>query len=97
MTYQQIQNYPVGTKYNIQTKTFLITGHWHTEHDKDLILHQNKYTDLQFMDNNLFCAHEANIFYNQIDGWLFNGREWHCVELTCNGYQEINDEDILKF
>ena len=57
MTYEQIQKYPVGTKYNVTTKTHLVTGYWYTEHDKYLISRQNRYTDLQFMDNNLFSAH----------------------------------------
>ena len=96
MTYEQILKYPVGTKYNITTQTYLVTGYWYTEHDKYLISHQNRYTDLQFMDNNLFSAHETNTFYNQVDGWLFDGDEWHCVELTWDGYQRIDDEEILK-
>lgn len=97
MTYEQIQNYPVGTIYNREEYERVIGGFWYTEADKQLILSDFSLFNVKFnLSDNTYLATTKIVVENKIDGWLFNGNEWHCVELTWDGYQRIDDEEILK-
>ena len=97
MTYEEIQKYPVGTIYKFKITKYNVNGFWYNDGDRIILATDDTLTNLHFYDDNTYTAIRTQRTDYKIDGWLFNGTEWHCVELTWDGYQEIDDEEILKF
>lgn len=96
MTYEQIQNYPVGTVYNTIINEYSTGGYWYNNNDRILISEDKTLTDLHFYNDNTFTAIRESKTEEKIDGWIFDGEEWYCAELTWDGFQIILDEDIIK-
>lgn len=96
MTYEEIQKYPVGMIYSHKETDRQISNFWYTKADKHVIINNPKLSNIKFVPStNIYIATEKNIYEKKIDGWLFDGDEWHCVELTWDGYQEIDDEELV--
>lgn len=94
MTYEEIQKYPVGTIYNFKLIKYSVNGFWYNQNDKAIIAEDSTLTNLHFYDNNTYTAIRIQKINHKIDGWLFDGEEWYCVERTnYDSYEKIEEEE----
>ena len=91
MTLEQLQEkYPIGYVY----KTEEINHRFYCAHDVVL----NKMKDYYGKDNvKMVSPHHAictNCIFHSVDGYLFDGDEWHLVEKNYSGeWKPINIEE----
>lgn len=97
MTYEEIQKYPVGTIYKYKLTMYNIDGFWYNDGDRLILATDNTLTNLHFYDDNTYTATRIQRTDYTIDGWLFDGEEWHCVERTgCDSYEKIEEEVLIN-
>ena len=97
MTYEEIQNYPVGTIYKFELTKYNVDGFWYNLGDKLIIARDSTLTNLYFHDDNTYTATRIQKTDYKIDGWLFDGEEWYCVERTAyDRYERIEEEMLIN-
>ena len=97
MTYEEIQNYPIGTIYKFGLTRHSVIGFWYNQNDRLILAKDNTLTDLHFYDNNTYTAIRLQKTDYKIDGWLFDGEEWYCVErIAGDRYEKIEEEELIN-
>lgn len=97
MTYEEIQKYPVGTIYKFKITEYNVNGFWYNDGDRLIIATDNTLTNLYFHDDNTYTAIRTQRTDYKIDGWLFDGEEWYCVERTSyDEYEKIEEEALIN-
>ena len=96
MTYEEINTkYPVGKLLYRKIEKKRRCGFWASEHDKRVF--RAKDPDAKFACNGTVIYHETITSEKRVEGWLFDGSDWHVVEDSWDGWIPLDQEDLDEY
>ena len=96
MTFEEISTkYPVGKLLYRKINKIRRLAFWYSEQDKRI--YQAKYPDAEFAANGSVVYTDTSVSEKRVEGWLFDGTEWHVVEDSWDGWVPLDQEDLDNY
>ena len=84
------EKYPIGTKLNCRKMVRYQNLPYYS--NNDLKTYEKKYGGYTILDERYCRIRLEEEYYEQVQGYLFNGEEWVPVRDTWDGWVEIHNE-----
>lgn len=89
-TFEEIkEKYPIGTKLNYKSWKICENRPYYCE--KDLEMYRKYYGEVTVLDECYCRVIVTKERYDEVQGYLFNGKEWQIVQETHDGWIEIEE------
>ena len=96
MTYEEISTkYPVGKTLYVKIEKIKKTAFWANEHDKRVFLAKDPYAEFTPSGGVFYTENRVEAKY--VEGWLFDGTDWHVAENGWDGWEPIDEEDLEDY
>lgn len=96
MTYEElVKNYPIGKVLYEEKKSDIFIRYYYNS--KDLGEYRRIYTKVKILNNNQCECTEIDIIQKEVQGYLFDGKEWHPAYESWDGWLPYEDWELEDF
>lgn len=96
MTYEElIKNYPIGkVLYEVKKNDIFIRYYYNS---KDLEVYNKTYTKVKILNDTQCECTKVFSVRKEVEGYLFDGKEWHPAYEEWDGWLPYEDEELEEF
>lgn len=96
MTYEElVTNYPIGKVLYEKKKSDIFIRYYYNS--EDLEAYSKIYTKVKILDDIRCECTKIDITRKEVQGYLFDGKEWHPAYEEWDGWLPYEDEELEEF